>query len=97
LLNKLNILTSANQYDTAKHLGPSRQIQRNSHHSPSRAQGPNKRDKSPNLSEAPIAQNKASSTNPFGESFDDSPKKKTANPFGEELEEEYDESLNPFA
>ena len=37
--------------------------------------------------------------NPFGDSFDDSPKKsspKPSNPFGEDTEEKYDQAQNPF-
>jgi hypothetical protein len=97
-----HINISEQVHDTVnKHLvPPSTSIKRTSHHSPSRVQGPNKRDKSPNLSQAAIAQTKQASINPFGDSLDDSPKKKNdniTNPFGETTEEEYDEALNPFA
>ena len=56
-----------------------------------------KRDTSPNLTLADLSKSKDNSTNPFGDSFDDSPQKAkdNTNPFGEDTD--YDDSLNPFA
>ena len=77
-------------------------IRHSTHHSPSRLYVSNKREKSPNpnnISETPVPKIQETSTNPFGDGFDDSPKKsssKTTNPFGEDRGEDYDESLNPF-
>ena len=97
-----NIGISENKYDMSNEqsgsLGTS--LRASSHHSQYK-QGPSNKGKcSKDVSERQIEPTKQADTNPFGNNFENSPEKldpKPLNPFGEDLEEDYDESLNPFA
>ena len=81
--------------------GSARSINSGVQYDSSQFQVPKTRDRSPNPTpEARIAPIQGSTTNPFGDSFDDSPKKsnsKANNPFGDDLDDNYDDNLNPFS